>query len=155
MLLQWLMINGSNFGNDITVISRVSYGPTGAEFLMVDCTMLTPHTSLNCTTSPGVGIGLGFSMVVDKQESLAPTTTYRPPVIVSVPDIRTQGYSTRVRGATVPCAAVSSVSRCLLHGASLFDSVVAPCRSVFRVLSVFDVLSVIYTWHSIRASSAS
>ncbi len=104
---EWLMVNGSNFGDDISVVTRVSYGPTGVEFNLTGCTMLTPHSSMNCTTSRGVGINLGFSIVVDELVSLAPKTTYNPPRITSIPNLLA-GYSTRVsgglHGARAPCA---------------------------------------------------
>ena len=69
---------------------------TGVEFPLINCVMVEAHSSLNCTTVPGVGIGLGFSVIVDGQQSVAPKTTYRPPVITNLPDLKT-GYSTRVR----------------------------------------------------------
>ena len=93
---QWLTITGSNFGADSSVVMRVSYGPTGTEFVARNCTIVVPHTTLECLTPPGVGIGLGFSVVVDKQESSAPRTSYNPPSNISISNLLA-GYSTRVR----------------------------------------------------------
>jgi hypothetical protein len=93
---EWLRINGSNFGTDVTVISRVSYGPTGVEFNATNCSIVMPHTSLMCLTAEGVGAGLGFSIVVDRQESSTPKSTYNAPAIASIPDLQ-PSYTTRVR----------------------------------------------------------
>jgi hypothetical protein len=95
LMMQVLIIKGSNFGMDSTVISRVSYGPTGIEFIALSCTLLVPHEQLSCITPPGIGIGLGFSIVVDKLVSEAPTTKFNTPSNVTVADVL-PGYSTRV-----------------------------------------------------------
>ena len=92
---QQLIVVGNNFGTDLSVITRVSYGPSGVEFDARDCVIAEPHTRLHCLTSEGVGAGLGFSVVVDGQASSVPRTTYLPPSNVSIVGLQTTGYSTR------------------------------------------------------------
>ncbi len=105
------MLNGSNFGDDINVVSQVTYGPTGVEYQLTGCYLLSNHTSLNCTTSPGVGINLGFSIIVDELVSLAPKTTYNRPTITSIPNLLV-GYSTRVCDTDSHVLSVPFVCRC-------------------------------------------
>lgn len=89
-----LIVRGSNFGIDDRVIERVSYGPTGVEFVTTNCTVTEGHVTLLCRTAVGVGTGLSFSVVVDGQESAAPQTRYATPDIARLVG-QIDGASTR------------------------------------------------------------
>ena len=83
---QSVIINGLNFGSDYTVVDRIYYSePNKTQFDVTEnCTMTTAHTVLSCLTAPGAGVRLSWSIVVDGQESVSPTTSYGPPKISSL-----------------------------------------------------------------------
>jgi hypothetical protein len=76
----------------------VSYGPTGSEFVADNCSVFTPHDTLECNTSAGAGRTLKITVVVDGLVSAAPVTAYKEPTIEAVsapPRGASVGFSTR------------------------------------------------------------
>jgi len=91
-----LTLHGANLGVSTLTLDRVSWGPTGSEFVAQNCIVVAPHASVRCITAEGVGRGLRIDVVVDQVESAAPRTKYRAPSISSISSpIRPNGFSTR------------------------------------------------------------
>jgi len=87
-----VQLTGLNFGpgNDPTVSISASYsaraGSTTLTFVPTNCSVTSPNTQITCTTAPGAGTSLSWSVVVDGQRSVSPTTSYAPPVITAILD---------------------------------------------------------------------
>lgn len=84
-----VVIHGNNFGPPhTTFLESVTYGPTGKEYAAVGCAVLdnTQHTQIKCTTAPGVGKDLKWSVVVKGQRSpdSSARTNYAAPAIASM-----------------------------------------------------------------------
>ncbi|KAA0150026.1 hypothetical protein FNF31_07112 [Cafeteria roenbergensis] len=76
-----VFIEGRNFGGLATVVQNATYGKGSAEFSAQDCSVVTAHTLIQCTTDVGAGEDLTWSITVDEQASVSPTTDYHPPEI--------------------------------------------------------------------------
>ncbi|KAA0150693.1 hypothetical protein FNF29_05030 [Cafeteria roenbergensis] len=50
----------------------------------VDCRVIVSHTRMSCTTVPGAGQGMQWVAFVDGQASVAPSTAYAPPQLLSI-----------------------------------------------------------------------
>ncbi|RYY38983.1 hypothetical protein EON62_00085, partial [archaeon] len=79
-----VLISGQNFGPVGTPIEAAEYGRNGSTFVATDCAVVTAHVAVRCRTAVGAGSDLTWSLQVDSQRSVAPSTAYRPPVIVSI-----------------------------------------------------------------------
>jgi hypothetical protein len=78
---------GENFGSSINTLSTVTYGSkTGVEFQVNVslCTMVIPHTKIQCPTIQGAGTLLKWIIIVDELQNVAPTTSYDRPNILSI-----------------------------------------------------------------------
>ena len=53
-------------------------------FKPANCSVSVAHTELTCTTSPGAGPNLIWSITVDGQKSVEPTTNYAVPTIINI-----------------------------------------------------------------------
>jgi len=80
---QLVQIDGRNFGPDGVIPDKVTYGPTGYEFVASNCVLDLPHDRLNCTTVVGASRNLIWKIIIDGQESVSPTTAYGQPIITS------------------------------------------------------------------------
>ncbi|GMI27037.1 hypothetical protein TeGR_g1845, partial [Tetraparma gracilis] len=88
-------IVGRNFGNDQDKLEKVRYGPSGNEYLAVDC-VVYEHTEIRCKTNQGVGKDLRWVVEIDSQASdlSDQTTNYAAPELVDIipPNGPTEGY---------------------------------------------------------------
>ena len=83
---------GTNFGPLGTPITSVTYGQTyaatpaltGKDFTATNCSVVVPHTQINCTTAAGAGANLIYLVTVDGQLNVVPTASYGVPVITSI-----------------------------------------------------------------------
>ncbi|RYY34999.1 hypothetical protein EON62_02845, partial [archaeon] len=64
-------------------MESVRYGPTGSEFNASGCVLSVPHTQVHCGTVVGAGAGLTWSLVIDGQHSVSPSTSYGRPEVHS------------------------------------------------------------------------
>ena len=91
---QVITLTGENFGDDPAYLERVSYGPTGSEYLIHDSNDPTnqcptvDHEELICTTAEGIGQGHTFSVVVGGQKTSSsfqgPPISYKAPILNDV-----------------------------------------------------------------------
>jgi len=85
---QLVYIYGTNFGASMATVDSVYYTRstnTTIKFVVTaNCTMHTPHKVLACYTVPGAGASLIWTVIVDEQKSVAPTTSYGAPYITSL-----------------------------------------------------------------------
>ena len=67
-------------------LGKISYGPSGTEFIAVGCTVTVPHSQIACTTAPGTGRQLRWLVTVGGQVSAlsTATTSYAGPAITAV-----------------------------------------------------------------------
>jgi hypothetical protein len=92
-------INASTDGGDIVILTgsyfsvnkwleKVTYGPKGTEFTARNCTVTRSHTEIACTTAPGTGRKLFWTVTIRGQaSSLSSTfTSYAAPTISIVQD---------------------------------------------------------------------
>jgi hypothetical protein len=92
-------INASTDGGDIVILTgsyfsvnkwleKVTYGPKGTEFTARNCTVTRSHTEITCTTAPGTGRKLFWTVTIRGQaSSLSSTfTSYAVPTISIVQD---------------------------------------------------------------------
>jgi hypothetical protein len=92
-------INASTDGGDIVILTgsyfsvnkwleKVTYGPKGTEFTARNCTVTRSHTEITCTTAPGTGRKLFWTVTIRGQaSSLSSTfTSYAAPTISIVQD---------------------------------------------------------------------
>lgn len=83
-----LTLTGDNFGPIGPQSVDVVYGPTDDEerFRATSCSVTVHHTQITCTTSPGYGGQLSFSVTVGGLPGLntAGELSYQPPAISSV-----------------------------------------------------------------------
>ena len=106
-------IQGKNFGGSIKYLESMTYGCGGSSSawsfdITKSCTLTKKHTEFVCTTAPGTGSGLVFTVIVAGQTSLIssasassasssssssssfsgpnkiPTLSYQPPIITSI-----------------------------------------------------------------------
>ena len=81
---QVVNITGNNFGPFGSPLTSVTYGRTGTEFIATpSCALTVAHTQITCSTTVGAGAGMTWTVTVDGQRSIAPTTAYLAPVITS------------------------------------------------------------------------
>lgn len=112
---QQVIVSGANFGPadpytnsllSVTYGMPLQRGPgnlTKVIFTAV-CSITAPgHTSMSCTTAPGVGGALSWTIAVAGQTSVQPTTNYAPPLITGVA-LQTSG------GVAIPAATGASVN---------------------------------------------
>ena len=97
---QAVFISGINFGYDsgnITARYRLalqagvrgytlptangSFTPTAVTYVPSACVVSVPHTQLTCTTVPGAGAALEWSVVVNGVANVNPSTSYAAPII--------------------------------------------------------------------------
>jgi cysteine-rich repeat protein len=81
---QRVVLHGANLGPSITTLDFASYGPTGNEFIATACTMVEPHSAIECTTPEGAGKDLRFQVMVAGTVSASPRTQYAPPTLTGV-----------------------------------------------------------------------
>ena len=84
-------LSGSNFGpSDLTNISATYGGHDFTKYTADGCKVTVDHMYAECTSVPGVGANLSWSLVVGGQRSEGPSVgsvSYRPPIIA--PKVRT------------------------------------------------------------------
>lgn len=74
---------GRNFGPSTSLLDQVTYGPSGREYEAQSCAVLN-HTTVQCTTVPGVGRRHRWIVTVEDQSSDpadSPSTSYAAPEI--------------------------------------------------------------------------
>jgi hypothetical protein len=88
---QYVLIYGSNFGTkEENNVDMVTYGPTGAEYIPCaspkncNCSVVTDHTVINCTTVAGTGSDQKWIVYIHDQESTVPATSYATPAISTI-----------------------------------------------------------------------
>ncbi len=82
---QTVFISGQNFGpSDVGNSVFVTYGASGTEVRAHNCSVVVSHTRLACLTSEGAGAGLKWSVTIDGLASVAPTTAYSGPHVLSI-----------------------------------------------------------------------
>lgn len=111
---QIIELHGENFGPDLSFVERISYGPTGSEYILYDsrankydCSFITPHESFRCKVPEGFGKDHYFSITIGGQKLKSSITSnntisYKSPMITSVTPSNgtTQGgYTIIVRGS--------------------------------------------------------
>jgi hypothetical protein len=71
-------------------LGAVTYGPDGLLFSAVNCFVSTPHTGITCTTVPGTGANLFFTVTVGGQTSTVSSAraAYAAPTIASLSPAR-------------------------------------------------------------------
>jgi hypothetical protein len=79
---QSLVVSGSNFGALIAYV-MVTYGPSSGTEYTASCTFATAHSSLTCTSAPGIGKLMKFIVTVgDRSNGLySSTVKYRCPAL--------------------------------------------------------------------------
>ena len=82
-------ILGENFGPHLGngSIDAVSYatGPNDTSFVVTSsCSVTEAHTTILCSTAPGAGGNLRWTLAIDGVESATPTTDYAMPVVASL-----------------------------------------------------------------------
>lgn len=95
--------NVGDSGQDAVI--EATYGPTGMEYEAVDCHVLTTNTEIACTTVPGVGAGLLWTLIVNHGEGRVVAssfpTHYLPPSIAAVDVLSTDGLASTGGGDVV------------------------------------------------------
>jgi hypothetical protein len=89
-----VIIEGRNFGKVGTVVQNATYGQDSAEFSAQNCVVEVAHTQINCLTSVGAGDDLTWSITIDEQASVSPTTDYHIPEIFGFGGIAARDAST-------------------------------------------------------------
>ena len=108
-----VLIVGQHFGAETQNIGKVVYGDESSEaqtivtydgdelsvggadmFEARDCYVRVPHEQLVCTTVPGAGTRLSWSVIIDNQRSVSPSTSYEVPMIESIDGPPTDYVST-------------------------------------------------------------
>ena len=105
---QVVEIEGRNFGPAklpngelLRSITSVTYGKKGTEYvvLVADCAVTTDHFVVTCKTVKGAGKGMNWLVTIDGQQSITPSTWYRPPAITAIAGptaLSTQGGETLI-----------------------------------------------------------
>lgn len=91
-----VVIEGRNFGPIGTPVENVTYGPAGSvsEFVASDCRVLESHTKVLCLTAVGAGRDLAWSVRIDGQDSVSPTTDYHIPIVAGFSGVGAEDAST-------------------------------------------------------------
>eukprot|EP01138_Halocafeteria_seosinensis_P016039 gb/GECG01016367.1/.p1 GENE.gb/GECG01016367.1/~~gb/GECG01016367.1/.p1 ORF type:complete len:1880 (+),score=236.15 gb/GECG01016367.1/:1-5640(+) len=108
-----ILIEGRNFGAKTDYIDRVVYGDDSSErrtitsydgdqvaiggfdeFEAENCKIKEKHKQIVCMTAPGAGTRLTWSLFIDGQRSVAPSTSYELPVIGALTGEASQHAST-------------------------------------------------------------
>jgi hypothetical protein len=121
-------------------VAEVQLGVYGADgdpvvFPALDCVVAEAHLVINCTTAPGAGPGLSWTVSIGNQTSQAPVTAYAPPVLTSV--VLSAGAVCSLFKRVLFC--VVSVPSCVLNTLVPYppQSVLAYCISLAVSLVVF------------------
>ena len=88
---QTVFVNGANFGNTSSLVKAYSFltlketiqGITNVTYSSV-CNVSIPNIQLGCVVPAGVGADLTWSIWVDGQENVNPTTSYGLPQITTI-----------------------------------------------------------------------
>ena len=108
---QVVVIEGRQFGFDSAMIDAVTYGVDSKEFdATPQCTILEAHRRIECQTTEGAGAALKWLVIIDGQESGAPTTNYKEPSITSI------------SGAGATDASTNGGQEVFIHGANFGPS---------------------------------
>ena len=111
---QYIELIGENFGPHISFVERISFGPTGGEYVLYDpvsrkynCEFVVPHKQFKCLTPEGFGQNHFFTVRIagqktDSTSDKITTVSYKRPTISSV--IPTEGttrggYTIRITGS--------------------------------------------------------
>lgn len=94
---QLVVLSGNNFGPAYPVedaVDSVRYGTKFPEFGALGCRVVVDHVQITCTTAPGAGAGLVWSVIIAGLESVVPVTSYAPPVVLGFRGAGAVGAST-------------------------------------------------------------
>ena len=108
-----ITIVGDHFGADPSAIEAVRYGDLGEpEFdVTSSCSLIEPHTKIQCTTAEGVGgASIEWVVTVNRQHSTAPRTSAAVPIITTVELVN------KTDGALLPSANVAGGDVLRIHG---------------------------------------
>jgi hypothetical protein len=85
---QTIVITGRYFSTN-SFLGKITYGPSGNEYTASNCNVTTPHTTITCTTVPGTGRKLIWSITVGNQTTRSIIfTSYAAPKITSLTPMR-------------------------------------------------------------------
>jgi hypothetical protein len=85
---QTIVITGRYFSTN-SFLGKITYGPSGNEYTASNCNVTTPHTAITCTTVPGTGRKLIWSITVGNQTTRSSIfTSYAAPKITSLMPMR-------------------------------------------------------------------
>jgi len=85
---QSIVITGRYFSTN-AFLGKISYGPSGNEYTATNCNVTTPHTAITCSTVPGTGRKLIWSITVGNQTTRSTIyTSYAAPKITSLMPMR-------------------------------------------------------------------
>ena len=78
-------ISGSQFGPLGTPVNNATYSRpnSNATFTALGCSVTVEHSQISCASAVGAGAGLVWTVTVDGQASVVPSTNYGRPAIVS------------------------------------------------------------------------
>ena len=81
-----VIIQGSYYGPVGGAPVFASYGPPTdfTRFAAINCSVTLADTEATCTTAPGAGVGLSWSLLIDGQASRAELTDYAVPSILNI-----------------------------------------------------------------------
>jgi hypothetical protein len=132
-------VNASTDGGDLVILTgsyfsinkfleKVTYGPKGTEFTARNCTVTRAHSEITCTTAPGTGRVLYWTVTIRGQSSsLSSTfTSYAAPTISLVQDSfgPTQGgKQIRIEGKNFGLAYAQSKITVIIDSAGYSGSV--------------------------------
>jgi hypothetical protein len=131
-----VVVTGDWFGPDIVEnFVNASYGPSGVELLITECTLVVPHTQMNCSVIAGVGAAQPWFVTVGDQTSVvasSATTSYAVPVVNSLSgalSMSTEGGEiVRLTGEQMGPAGASFVGYAV--GANYSSAVAGPYSAV-------------------------
>jgi hypothetical protein len=132
-------VNASTDGGDVVILTgnyfsintwleKVTYGPKGTEFTARNCTVTRAHSEITCTTAPGTGRVLYWTVTIRGQSSsLSSTfTSYAAPTITLVEDAfgPTQGgKQIHIEGRNLGLASAQSKITVIIDSAGYTSSV--------------------------------
>ena len=119
---QVVEIRGSNFGPpsnvgyytyDLRAESKWPSGPISdpalTDFVSTGCYHHVPHKSLRCIVPEGAGANIAWTLYVDGQESVQPTTAYAPPVVHAIiPEPMNGSSATSLQNNTINIATLGN-----------------------------------------------